>query len=369
MRSHIDPGIHLVMGISGPDLTPDEITFIKENQPAGIILFSRNIANLDQLQSLLENISKINYYPPAIWLDQEGGRVQRIRDPLTRYPSALHLAHLEQADPDHALRLARIFGELNARELASIGIHVNCAPVLDIHEPEADPVIGERAFGSSPQQVIRLAGAWLDGFENRGVLAVGKHFPGHGAARADSHKALPVVTQSRDQLEKHELVPFKALLNRLPALMTAHLIATGLDKSLPATWSAATLEQLLRRTWQYNGLIVSDALEMGALTGTMTERTKRAMLAGCDMVLCCTGRLEDAQQTLEGIAQAREQTPCIETTRHRIQRAFYPLLKQQSIPLHTLLDDEDYQLKRNQLEIIAQAGYSVDPTEPTTHPS
>ncbi|MBF0371779.1 MAG: beta-N-acetylhexosaminidase [Magnetococcales bacterium] len=364
MKPHSRPGRHLVMGLSGMELTAQERVFLKEQAPIGVIFFSRNIDDLNQLQNLIREILATGPTPPTLWIDQEGGRVQRLREPFTPYPSPFRWAELAKIDFDKALRLSRSAGRLVGLELASLGIGVDCAPVLDIRQSDADPVIGERAFGSDPETVIRLAGAWHEGLSGTGVMGMGKHFPGHGAATSDSHKKLPVVEKSKEALAKWELQPFKALLHRLPALMTAHLVATGLDAKVPATWSRTQLVGLLRESWGYEGLIVTDALEMGALTGTMAERSYRSIVAGCDVVLCCTGRLADSEATLDGITQAMgdPQSGWDRASPERVKRVLSPHRIAPGKP-DRLLADGEYLKARKEIEALGEDLSQVDPTE------
>ncbi|MBF0425183.1 MAG: beta-N-acetylhexosaminidase [Magnetococcales bacterium] len=360
------PGSCLVVALFGPELTAEEARFLRDVHPAGVILFARNLVRIDQVQNLIRAIRDTAAPPPTLWLDQEGGRVQRLRHPLTAYPSPGRLAEIEREDPARAATLARQAGWLNGRELVTLGVGINCAPVLDIREPGADPVIGERAFGWHPEQVVRLANAWLAGFTAAGGVAVGKHFPGHGAARADSHKALPRVEKELSALEQWELSPFRQLLTQLPMLMTAHLVATGIDAEQPATWSASLLRDLLRRQWGYSGLVVSDALEMGALSGPLDQRAEWAIQAGCDLVLCCTGRLDDSILTLTGVERALRAPEVARTTidmQQRIERILAPARCEPG-DLGTLFADLEYRYWRQELEALAAAPAAPDPTAP-----
>ncbi|MBF0184505.1 MAG: beta-N-acetylhexosaminidase [Magnetococcales bacterium] len=357
-------GLHLVASLASYELSSEECHFLQEALPAGIILFSRNLRDPDQLQDLIQSIREEVSPSCTIWLDQEGGRVQRLREPFTHYPNPWRWAKLARRDAGEAARMAQLAGQVCGMELAAIGIGINCAPVLDIREKDADPVIGERAFGETPQLVVSLAGAWLDGLQSQGVLGVGKHFPGHGAARADSHKSLPVIDAKRDELAEWELLPFRLLLPRLSALMTAHLIATGLDEEQPATWSREILHTLLRKKWGYQGLVVSDALEMGALRGSLQERAERAIVAGCDLVLCCTGKLEDNAAVLEGIerAHAAGSPGQYRATEERIRRTLSPYAPPPG-DWRTLLRQSDYLRYRKQIENYADTALQDDPTE------
>ena len=377
MQSQHKPlGRHVVVGISSLTLTREEERFLQKMQPSGVILFSRNIQEPNQLQALISTIRERISPFCSIWIDQEGGRVQRLRDPFTRFPSPWRLARLAMQTPEDAgsksepfaVSLARIAGQICGAELASMGIGINCAPVLDIREEGADPVIGERAFGDSPERVITLARAWLAGLKRQGIMAVGKHFPGHGAALVDSHKSLPTIHKSRAELERWELQPFKQLMPQLPAMMTAHLVAHGLGKTEeeaePATCCQTLLQGLLRQSWGYQGLIVSDALEMGALSGTLQERAYRSIYAGCDLVLCCTGKLEDSAATLEGASKALEAMPSRQ--RQQIDQRVADAIKPYCLPpgdWQALLQQTDYRQARYLLETMEDDRQQADPTE------
>ncbi|MEO5367831.1 MAG: beta-N-acetylhexosaminidase [Magnetococcus sp. WYHC-3] len=357
----------LVLGLSGPALHADEAVFLSRHPLAGVILFSRNLTGgVEALADLVAELHARAVRPLTLWIDQEGGRVQRLREPLTRFPSAAAYATLGPAGAE----LARMAGQVCGEELAALGIGVNCAPVLDIREEGADPVIGERAFGTTPEQVIPLAGAWLAGLHAAGVLAVGKHFPGHGAARADSHKSLPVVDKSAAALRHWELRPFAALLEQLPALMTAHLVASGVDPLQPATWSLPWLQDLLRREWGYTGLVVSDAIEMGALQGPLSRRAENTAAAGCDLVLCCTGRLEDGMACVEGVERAvRRLRQEHAESLSRLRRLLLPRQCPPAGTLAALLRDPRYLERRQRIEsLAAQHQQAADPTEAAPSP-
>ncbi|MBF0358994.1 MAG: beta-N-acetylhexosaminidase [Magnetococcales bacterium] len=361
MKPQTTPAHHLILGISGTILTKDEKQWLETNKPSGIILFSRNIENLEQVRALINAICKTATPPPTIWIDQEGGRVQRLRAPFTNFPSPYRFAQLFREDKKAGLEMSHLGGMVCGLELASIGIGVNCAPVLDIRQKEADPVIGNRAFGTTAEEVIKLSGAWIRGIGKTGVMAVGKHFPGHGAAQVDSHKQLPTITKSREELDNHELKPFKALAATLPALMTAHLIAEGLDIKQPATWSSPTLKKLLRTDWGFKGLIVSDAVEMGALQGDLADRVYNSLLGGCDLVLCCTGRLEDNHAALEGAIRgviAMENQELLKS-RERIRTILTPYQR----PAEKSLNSDEYTNAKKRLEALAETVLDDDPTE------
>ncbi|MEO5346505.1 MAG: beta-N-acetylhexosaminidase [Magnetococcus sp. YQC-9] len=363
------PQIHLIIALQGPEISESEAAFLNRVRPAGVILFGRNVCEgLKQTSALIKAIGKTSG-APTIWIDQEGGRVQRLRDPLTRYPSPYQFALLARTDPIRAERLLFTAGRLCGEELRALGIGVNCAPVLDIREEGADPVIGDRAFGSHFSEVIMNATSWLHGFRQTGVMAIGKHFPGHGAARADSHLTLPVLDKNIKALEKWELNPFRAMLDFLPGIMTAHISMPQIDDGLPATWSPRLLDKLLRQKWCYQGVIVSDALEMGALQGPMDERASLAIKAGCDLVLCCTGRMEDNEAVIEGIARAtKSMDPAkVDALRRRVRHILSPYrIEPESI--QRLLKDPGYRKRRMQVEAVAEEVFALDPTESVKPP-
>ncbi|MBF0589112.1 MAG: beta-N-acetylhexosaminidase [Magnetococcales bacterium] len=360
----IDAGRHLIMGIEGLELTSDEAAFLAANHIAGVILFSRNIVDMVQVQRLIGQIRGAASPPPTLWIDQEGGRVQRLKMPFTNFPSPFQFSYLAQHDLPKAERLLEMAGRLCGLELASLGIGVNCAPVLDLREPGADPVIGERAFSDEPAQAITLIEKWLDGFQPTGVMPIGKHFPGHGAATSDSHKTLPVLDCTMKQLETRELLPFHHFRQRLPAFMTAHISMRKIDPDNPATCSQILLIDLLRDKWNFKGLIVSDALEMGALSGTMEERAYRTVIGGCDLLLSCTGAMEDNQQTLAGIIRALEKLDPArhQATQKRIDRILPDYRLTPGDPTR-LLEDSDYFHDRNEVERLTEERFSIDPTE------
>ncbi|MBF0190861.1 MAG: beta-N-acetylhexosaminidase [Magnetococcales bacterium] len=359
------PQIHLIIAIQGPELTEAEEAFLNQVRPSGVILFGRNVTGLKQIGTLIKAIGETSG-APTIWIDQEGGRVQRLRDPLTRYPSPYQFALLARKDPIRAERLLFTAGRLCGEELRALGIGVNCAPVLDIREEGADPVIGERAFGSHFSEVILNATSWLHGFRQTGVMPIGKHFPGHGAAQTDSHRALPVLDKSLKAMGKWELNPFRAMLGYLPGLMTAHLALSRVDDGVPATWSRTLLHTVLRQKWNYSGVIVSDALEMGALHGTLEDRARLAILAGCDLLLCCTGRLEDNEAVIAGIARATKSMDAaeIEASRRRVRHILAPY-RMQPESIRRLLKDPGYRKRRQQVESVAEEAFAIDPTQST----
>ncbi|PCK10212.1 MAG: beta-N-acetylhexosaminidase [Alteromonadaceae bacterium] len=266
-------------------------------QTGGLILFSRNYECPQQLDELIKEIRALRA-PLIIAVDHEGGRVQRFREGFTRIPAMQKLGQFHDSEPERALALTEDVGWLLASELIAYDIDMSFAPVLDIDDDFSD-VIGDRAFFSNPESVIQLAGAFIDGMHSAGMAATGKHFPGHGSVKADSHLALPVDERSMAEIEAHDIRPFKALLNRLDAIMPAHIRVPAFDDELVG-FSKPWLVDYLKGKLDYQGVIFSDDLSMfGAATvGDIRARVHSALDAGCDVALVCNSR-KDAELALE----------------------------------------------------------------------
>ena len=284
-----------VCGCAGFALDPVERAFLAEAQPWGLILFRRNVSSTEQLQALTAAFRDTVGRPDApVLVDQEGGRVQRLAPPLwARYPAASAYAGVYATDPEAGKRMARLGGELMARDLATCGITIDCAPVLDVPVEGSSTVIGDRAFGRDPETVAALARSFAEGLMTGGVLPVVKHCPGHGRAEVDSHLELPVVVASRAELDR-DFAPFKALAD-LPMAMTAHVTYRVLDPDRPATTSPLVIERIIRGEIGFDGLLLSDDLSMEALRGSLGERASAASVAGCDILLHCNGDLDEAK--------------------------------------------------------------------------
>ena len=276
----------VVCGCAGPSLTADERQFFREADPLGFILFARNCRDPDQVRALIGTLREsVGRADAPILIDQEGGRVVRLGPPHWRKPpAAAEFAALFARDPAAGRDAARANARLIAAELAALGITVCCAPVLDLPVPGAHDVIGDRAYGSDPEGVIALGGAVAEGLAAGGVLAVMKHIPGHGRAQLDSHFALPLVEAPPAELEATDFAPFHAL-RHLPWAMTAHVLYTALDPVAPATTSAPVIEEVIRGTIGFSGVLVSDDLSMAALAGAPGARVQAALAAGCDIAL------------------------------------------------------------------------------------
>ena len=286
-----------ITGLAGTAITPDERAFLQEFRPWGLILFKRNIDNPEQVSALTENFRDIIGWPDApVLIDQEGGRVQRMGPPhWPVYPPGASYGRLYQQDRVKGLAAARLGARLMAKDLIAAGITIDCLPVADVPVQGADAVIGDRAYGHTPEQVSDLAGAAAAGLAEGGVLPVLKHIPGHGRANADSHAALPVVNASRAELEVSDFAAFRPLAG-LPLAMTAHVVFSAIDTVSPATTSAKMIQNVIRDGIGFQGLLMSDDLSMGALSGTLRGRTRAALAAGCDVGLHCNGRLDEMRE-------------------------------------------------------------------------
>jgi beta-N-acetylhexosaminidase len=282
-----------ITGLSGATLTTAERHFVQEAAPWGLILFKRNVTTPDALRRLIGEFRAMVGRQVPVLIDQEGGRVQRLGPPHWRnYPPGAAYGAVFDRDPDAGLRAARLGGRLIANDLAQLCIDVDCAPVADVPAAGADPVIGDRAYGADPAKVAALAGAFAMGLTTGGVLPVLKHLPGHGRATADSHQRLPIVAADRATLDATDFAAFRPL-SGLPLGMTAHVVFTAIDPVAPATTSANIVKQVIRDSIGFNGLLMSDDISMGALSGSLSERTRAAFTAGCDVVLHCNGILSE----------------------------------------------------------------------------
>jgi beta-N-acetylhexosaminidase len=278
-----------ITGLSGATLTTAERHFVQEAAPWGLILFKRNVTTPDAMRRLIGEFRAMVGRQAPVLIDQEGGRVQRLGPPHWQtYPPGAAYGAVFDRDPDAGLRAALLGGRLIANDLVQLGIDVDCAPVADVPSAGADPVIGDRAYGADPAKVAALAGAFARGLTEGGVLPVLKHLPGHGRATADSHQRLPIVTADRATLDATDFAAFRPLRG-LPLGMTAHVVFTAIDPVAPATTSANIVKHVIRDSIGFNGLLMSDDISMGALSGSLSERTRATFTAGCDVVLHCNG--------------------------------------------------------------------------------
>jgi beta-N-acetylhexosaminidase len=285
-----------IFGCAGLTLGAEERDFFRATDPAGFILFKRNCADPDQVRALVADLRAAIGRPAApVLIDQEGGRVQRLRPPHWRAaPPARRFAELYKNDPAAGLRAAWINARLIAAELLDLGIDVDCAPVLDNPVPGAHDVIGDRALGDDVATIAALGRAVMDGLLAGGVLPVIKHLPGHGRAAVDSHKQCPVVGADDAELRAQDLPPFRDLADA-PFAMTAHVIYQAWDTDRVATWSPDIIADVIRGEIGFRGCLLSDDLSMQALDGGLGERARRALAAGCDLALHCNGDLAEMQ--------------------------------------------------------------------------
>ena len=288
-----------IFGLSGLTLTADERAFFKDADPAGYIVFGRNVESRAQLRALTDALRDIHGRDRLLFtIDQEGGRVARMKPPeWLAYPAGAAFDRLFDLAPASAIEAARVNAQALGHDLAEVGITCTHAPVLDVRQPGAHDVIGDRAYGAEPLRVAAIGRAVLDGLARAGVVGTIKHRPGHGRAMADSHKELPTVTASAAELDS-DLAPFKALADA-PMAMTGHIRFTAWDADHPATQSPFVVSEVIRKTIGFGGLLLTDDLDMQALAGTVPQRAEVALAAGCDIALNCWAKLDD----MAGIAQ------------------------------------------------------------------
>jgi beta-N-acetylhexosaminidase len=301
-----------IISLSGTALTTNERSFVREADPWGLIVFKRNVETPDQVRGLVDDFrAAVGRADAPVLVDQEGGRVQRLGPPhWPSYPAGAQYGRIWERDPVSALEAARMGARLIAHDLLAVGIDVDCLPLADVPTPDADPVIGDRAYGESPQKVAAIAGAVAEGLMEGGVLPVLKHLPGHGRATADSHDRLPTVTADRDTLEATDFAAFRPL-SGLALGMTAHVVFSAYDPVAPATTSVTMVQDVIRDSIGFEGLLMSDDISMGALSGSLAQRSSAALAAGCDVILHCNGTIDEmravagAVPLLAGAAERR----------------------------------------------------------------
>ena len=301
-----------IYGLAGTALSAEETSFFRDTQPWGFILFARNIETPDQVRALVSSLRDTvgDARAPGL-IDQEGGRVARLKPPhwRTRPPGArFGEAYVHSAE--NAREATYLNARLIAHDLASLGINVDCLPVLDVPQPGAHDVIGDRAFATDPAVIIDLGRAQIEGLMEGGVLPVMKHIPGHGRAGADSHLQLPRVGAEAEELSAVDFVTFRSL-DTCPMAMTAHVVYDSIDPQRPATTSPKVIRDVIRGEIGFDGLLMSDDLSMKALDGPLNVRAKAALFAGCDVVLHCNGDMNEMKDValetgvLEGAALRR----------------------------------------------------------------
>lgn len=283
----------VIFGVSGHSLTDDERAFFKEANPLGYILFKRNCGDRVQMRALTDSIRELtgrNDVP--ILIDQEGGRVARMQAPVwPEFPAGASFNALYETAPISAIEAARANYHALALMLHEVGVNVDCAPLLDVVTPQVTKAIGDRAFGSEPMQVAALGRAAIEGLRRGGVVGVVKHMPGHGRAMVDSHLELPRVQADAAALET-DIEPFRSN-NDAPMGMTCHLVFEAWDATNPATLSPRVISEIIRGKIGFDGLLMTDDIDMKALSGTAGEKATQALAAGCDVVLDCWARMDE----------------------------------------------------------------------------
>ena len=282
-----------IYGLEGLELTADERHFFRDACPAGFVLFKRNCENQDQLLRLTDSLRELSGRDDVpILIDQEGGRVARMRPPeWPAFPAAEKFANLYRTAPSSAIEAVRANARALALMLQSVGVNVNALPLLDVRQEGATDIIGDRALGFEPMQVAALGRAVLDGMASAGVLGIVKHMPGHGRALVDSHKELPIVTASAEELET-DLEPFERL-SSAPMGMTAHVVYCAWDQNRPASLSPVVIHDIIRERIGFDGWLMSDDLGMEALQGDFASRAGGVIAAGCDVALHCSGKMDE----------------------------------------------------------------------------
>jgi beta-N-acetylhexosaminidase len=305
IRHHV--GQLAIVGFNGHTLPADVRALAREFDLGGVIFFARNVEAPEQVADLSrESQALARDLPLWVSVDQEGGRVARLKRPFTEWPPMITLGRAGSSSEQLAERFARAL----AAELHAVGISMDYTPVLDVHTNPKNPVIGDRALAERAEDVARLGTAIIRTLQAEGIAACGKHFPGHGDTSTDSHYELPLLDHPPDRLEAVELVPFKAAIDaNVAAIMTAHILIPSLDEQNPGTLSPAIVDGLLKTRLGYRGLVLSDDLEMKAISGRYghSEATVRAIAAGCDAVLMCAPQPDQQMAALEAVIYAVEQ--------------------------------------------------------------
>ena len=292
-----------IYGLEGSELTADERAFFRDADPAGYILFARNCADRSQLARLTDELRTIHGRADLpILIDQEGGRVARMKPPeWVAFPAGEAFDRLYRTAPSSAIEAARANARALALMLREVGVNVDCLPVLDVRQEGASDIVGDRAMGAEPMQVAALGRAVLDGLASAGVVGVVKHMPGHGRALVDSHKELPVVSAALEELET-DLEPFERLA-WAPMGMVAHILFTQWDAERPSSQSPIIIQEIIRGRIGFDGFLMTDDIGMEALSGTPGERAQRSLAAGCDAALHCSGKFDEMLDVASRIDQ------------------------------------------------------------------
>ncbi|MBR9825629.1 MAG: beta-N-acetylhexosaminidase [Alphaproteobacteria bacterium] len=313
----------VIYGLGGLELTADEKAFFRDADPWGFIVFARNIEGPKQLSKLTLSLRDCMGRDVPILVDQEGGRVRRLRPPSWRemLPAQVY-GDLYLREEEAAIEAVWLNHRLMAEEMRAVGIDVDCVPCLDLRLPGADAIIGDRSFGETPEPIIQLGRAAMDGVQAGGVAPIIKHIPGHGRADADSHLELPVVREEHGLLLETDFAPFKALNDAVMA-MTAHIVYRDIDPDHPATTSQAMVQDIIRGEIGFGGLLMTDDLSMKALSGTFRERGEASIQAGCDLLLHCNGEMSEMIAVAEAApklaGKALERAAAAEAVRENIE--------------------------------------------------
>ena len=289
-----------ILGCAGTTLSPEEVAFFRDARPWGFILFRRNIESPAQVRALTAALRDAVGWHAPILVDQEGGRVQRLGPPhWPKYPPGRAYGTLATNDPLVRREITRLGARLIAHDLLDLGINVDCVPVLDVPQRGAHDIIGDRAYGETVEEIATLGRAAAEGLIAGGVLPVIKHIPGHGRAMADSHQDLPVVDAPVSELSAVDFAPFR-VLSDMPMAMSAHIVFTAIDAKRPGTQSKTVIKDIIREDIGFGGLLMTDDLSMKALKGDFSQRARRALSAGCDVILHCNGVMAEMQSVVAG---------------------------------------------------------------------
>lgn len=324
----------VIFGLSGTEITAEERAFFRDADPLGYILFKRNCETRAQMLALTDSLRDLSGRADVpILIDQEGGRVARMQPPeWPAFPAGPVFDRLYDLAPSSAIEAARANGQALALMLAEVGVNVNCAPLLDVRQPETTPAVGERTFGSDPMQVAALGRAMLDGMARGGVVGVVKHMPGHGRGVVDSHYELPVVKASDAELER-DIEPFRTLANA-PMGMTCHVVFEAWDAERPATLSPTVIADVIRGRIGFDGLLMTDDIDMKALSGTAGEKAAAAISAGCDVALDCWARMGEMVEIAGRLGDASAATLA------RLERAMASIRPEEA-PMDALIAKRD----------------------------
>ncbi|RSY84605.1 beta-N-acetylhexosaminidase [Sphingomonas koreensis] len=324
----------VIFGLSGTEITAEERAFFRDADPLGYILFKRNCETRAQMLALTDSLRDLSGRADVpVLIDQEGGRVARMQPPeWPAFPAGPVFDRLYDLAPSSAIEAARANGQALALMLAEVGVNVNCAPLLDVRQPETTPAVGERTFGSDPMQVAALGRAMLDGMARGGVVGVVKHMPGHGRGVVDSHYELPVVKATDAELER-DIEPFRTL-SGAPMGMTCHVVFEAWDAERPATLSPTVIADVIRGRIGFDGLLMTDDIDMKALSGTAGEKAAAAIAAGCDVALDCWARMDEMVEIAGRLGDASAATLA------RLERAMASIRPEEA-PMDALIAKRD----------------------------